>query len=67
MAICGAGLIGIECKSMGFLPDSPISSNEVMSFKGLAIVIDVHFLAIRKAHRLPNGKASEIETEDGKK
>ena len=52
---------------MGFLPDSPISSNEVMSFKGLAIVIDVHFLAIRKAHRLPNGKASEIETEDGKK
>lgn len=30
-------------------------------------MIDVHFLAIRKAHRLPKDKANEIETEDSKK
>jgi hypothetical protein len=67
MAICVVGYVGFRCRSMGFLPDNVILRTEVMSLNGLAKLADVHFLAVRKAHLLPNDKANEIGTEDRKK
>jgi hypothetical protein len=67
LAICVVGYAGFRCRSMGFLPDNAISRTEVMSLNGLAKLADVHFLAVRKAHLLPNDKANEIGTEDRKK